>query len=67
MEKYKVQPCSLVNSSILDGKCKDQPFNFTALDSSSVRSMLGDSKLGAKQLQPDFSTMQMSYDTENDQ
>ena len=67
-EKYKVQPRSLVNSTILGGKCKDhQPFNFTSLDSSSVRSMLGDSKLAAKQLQPDFSTMQMSYDTENDQ
>ena len=64
MENYKVQPCSLVNSTILGGKCKDQPSNFTALDSSSVRSMLGDSQLVAKQLWPDFYNMQMSYDTE---
>ena len=66
-EKYKVQPHFLINNTILGGRCKDQPFNFTALDSSSVRSMLGDTELVAKQLWPDFSNMQMSYDTENDQ
>ena len=67
MEKYKVQPHFLINSIILGRKCRNQLFNSTALDSSTERSVLGDTKLAAKQLQPDFSTMQKSYDTENDQ
>ena len=49
MEKYRVQPHSLVNSTILGGKYKDQPFNLTTLDFE--RSALGDThKLMAKQL-----------------
>ena len=44
MEKYKVQPHFLINSIILGGKCRNQLFNSTALDSSTERSMLGDTQ-----------------------
>ena len=34
---YKVQPVFLVDSTILRRKYKDQPFNFTILNSSSMQ------------------------------